>query len=78
MSEITLPPRLDPIDWIDAARCGPIVDIGQIPDKVRRKLDYLAKKGELKKWRGYWDSRHATAGIGPLKTWFGPKGYFHG
>lgn len=61
-----------PIDWTAVAHERSIVDIGQIPANQRRRLDRLAKRGEIAKWRGYWNTGTPHFGIGPLKTWFGP------
>jgi hypothetical protein len=62
------------VDWITEAKTRPVVDIGQIPPKTRAKLDRMAKRGELEKWQDYWyPGIRCGWGIGPLKTWWGPK-----
>lgn len=46
-----------------------IVNIGQINDADKRKLDGLAKKGKLDKWRGFWHPvPGASWGMGQPKT----------
>ena len=53
---------------------GQIIDLGQVPDWMKRRLNAHAKAGRLVKHRGYWDTGHAGFGMGPLKTiWSYPE-----
>lgn len=49
---------------------GYVPDIGQMPKLVRRDLDRMVKRGELCKYRGYWNTGSPAYGVGPLKTCF--------
>jgi len=56
----------------DICRCKVVVNIGQLDNPTKRKLDALARKGQIAKWRGYWfPIAGAPEGIGPLKTCYG-------
>lgn len=50
-----------------------ICNIGHISPETERKLNKLARDGDLAKWRGHWyPTAGAPWGIGPLKTCWGP------
>lgn len=45
-------------------RSGYVVNIGQIPDWMKRQLDRRAKAGDLVKYRGNWDDPLGHRGFG--------------
>lgn len=51
-----------------ALASGYIVDLGQVPDWMKRQLNSFVKKGLMVRYRGHWDTLHASFGMGPLKT----------
>lgn len=53
---------------------GSIVELGQVPDWMKKQLDAAAKAGRLVKYRGHWDTLLAFAGMGPKKViWADPE-----
>lgn len=55
---------------------GVIVNLGQLTAEDKRSLDRVVKRGQIKKWRGYWHPvAGAPFGIGPLKTCYGTVEY---
>jgi len=53
---------------------GYIVDIGQVPPAIIRRLNKAAKEGRLAKKRGHWNAPLGGFGCGPLKTiWLLPE-----
>ena len=58
---------VEQLDEMIAER-GAVANIGQITDTVKRHLERRVKRGELGKYRGFWNTRSSIYGIGPLKT----------
>ena len=53
---------------IEAIRNRAVPNIGQFDKATIRALEVAVKRGELSKYRGYWDTMSPVSGIGPLKT----------
>lgn len=53
---------------------GAIVDLGQVPEWMKRQLNVRAKDGTLVRYKGHWNTLLPTMGMGPLKTiWATPE-----
>lgn len=53
---------------------GHIVDLGQVPQWMKKQLDAHAKAGQLVKYRGHWDTLFSFVGTGPKKViWAEPE-----
>lgn len=58
---------------LEQARRETIVDTGQLTPSDKRELNAAVRRGEIRKWKGYWwPAPGADHGIGPLKTCYGP------